>query len=113
MDHVLHIALVAIVVATFFAAPLSVAIPVSALAGAAAIATSVAVTRALRQPPRTGNESIEGGVGIVVEWERGEGLVRYRGERWRATGTSSLRPREPVRILRAEGTMLHVRPENG
>ncbi len=112
MDHVLHIALLAIGLAAFFVAPLSVAIPALLVTGGVAIAMFVAVRRSLRLPPKTGNESVVGGVGTVVVWEHGTALIRHRGELWQAASTSVFRPRDLVRIVRAEGTLLHVRPDN-
>lgn len=113
VDHVLHFALLAIGLAAFFVAPLSVAIPVLLVMGGVAVAMFVAVRRALRLPPKTGNESVAGGVGTVVMWERGAGIVRHKGELWQASGASTFRPRDPVRIVRAEGTLLHVQPDAG
>jgi membrane protein implicated in regulation of membrane protease activity len=112
VDHVLHIALLAVGLATFFVAPLAVAIPALLVIGGVAIAMFVAVNRALHLPPKTGNESVAGGVGTVVAWERGTGLVRHKGELWQASSTSTFRPKDSVRIVRAEGTVLHVRPDN-
>ncbi len=111
-DHVLHAALLVIGLAAFFVAPLPVAIPILLVSGGIAVASFVAVRRALRLPPKTGNESVAGGVGTVVAWERDTGLVRHKGELWQATGTSEFRPRDPVRIVQAEGTLLHIRPDD-
>ncbi|MBI3911326.1 MAG: hypothetical protein HY320_10395 [Armatimonadetes bacterium] len=111
-DHGLHLILVVLAVAGFFVAPPSIAIPVLAAVIAATIATSIAVNRALRAPIRTGNERIVGETATVVEWEGRTGLVRHRGELWRATSASLFRPRESVHIEQIEGTLLRVRPED-
>jgi membrane-bound ClpP family serine protease len=113
MDHALHLLLVILGLAAFFFVPPTVAVAILAVLIATGLAIFAAVNRASRLPPRTGNESVVGSVGMVVEWNQLSGLIRHRGEIWRATSSTLLRPGEPVRILRAEGTMLHVRPENG
>jgi membrane protein implicated in regulation of membrane protease activity len=110
MDHTLHFMLIVAALAAFFVVPPSVAIPILVVTGGAVLATSLAINRARRLPVRTGNESIIEGVATVIEWERPTGLVRHRGELWRATGTSTFKPRETARIVRAEDTLLHVRP---
>lgn len=112
MDHVLHLALLALGVAAFFVVPAAVAVPVAVIAAAAAAGGFVAVTRAARLPVKTGTESLAGQAGTVVEWDAGRGLVRYRSELWRAEGPMALAPRERVCIVGAEGTLLRVRRED-
>lgn len=111
-DHALHFTLLVVALGAFFVVPLLVAIPFFAVMSGVVIATSVAVNRALRLPARTGNESVMGGVGTVVEWRGGTGLVRHRGELWRAASDSTFEVKTRVRIVQAEGTMLRVRPED-
>lgn len=103
--------LVLTAIGIFSLAPLRVAVPVALALAALAVATAYATRRALRLPVKAGNESLVGGVGTVVEWNGGAGLIRYRGELWRATGDGPFRPEERVRVERVEGTWLHVRPE--
>lgn len=110
MDHVLHAVLVVIALAVFAVAPLGVAIPVAAVLAAGSIALFMAANRALRLPPKTGIESLVGGVGRVVEWQGRSGLVWHKGEIWRAASRDPLEPKSYVRITSVEGTLVHVRP---
>lgn len=103
--------LVLIAVGVFSVAPLRVAVPVAPAVAALTVATAYATRRALRLPAKAGNESLGGPVGTVVEWNGDTGLIRHRGELWQATGDGPLRPGERVRVVWAEGTLLHVRPE--
>lgn len=108
VDHALHLAMVLAGVAAFLVAPLPVAIPIFAAMSGLAIASFVAVRRTLRLPPKTGSESLIGDIGTVVEWQQDTGLIRHRGELWRATGMGAFEPRVRVRIVQVEGTVLHV-----
>ncbi len=111
MDHVLHTVLVVAAIGVFFVAPPAVAVPLALAIAGLAVAMARAASRALRLPAKAGNESLAGGTATVVEWTGRTGLIHYRGELWRATGVGPFRPRERVRVVRAEGTLVHVRPE--
>lgn len=111
VDHAFHLAMLALGVAAFFVAPTAVAIPIFLLMTGGAVATFVAIRRAVRLPTRTGNESLAGEIATVVAWENDSGLVRHKGELWRAEGPVALPPRTRVRILSAEGTVLRVQRE--
>lgn len=95
----------------FFVVPAAVAVPVAVIVIAAAAGSFIAVTRAIRLPVKTGTESLAGQAGTVVEWDAGRGLVLYKSELWRAEGPAALAPRERVRVVGAEGTLLRVRRE--
>jgi hypothetical protein len=83
VDHALHLAMLALGVAAFFVVPTVVAVPILLLMTGGAVAT-------------------------VVAWQHDSGLVRHRGELWRAEGPAALTLRTRVRILSAKGTVLLV-----
>lgn len=112
MDHVFHLAMLAIGVAAFFIVPATAAIPIFVVLTGVAVATFVTVRRAVRLPARTGIESLAGDAATVVEWQGDGGLVRHRGEIWRAEAPSALAPRARVRIVAADGTLLRVRQDD-
>jgi len=108
MDHLLHVIMVLAALAAFFVAPFPVAVLVSAVVAGASLALFIAVRRARNAPVTTGIESLVGDTATVIEWERHTGLVRHRGELWRAASGEAFRVKEPVRIVAVDGTLLHV-----
>jgi membrane protein implicated in regulation of membrane protease activity len=108
MDHLLHVIMVLAALAAFFVAPLPVAVLVSAVVAGASVALFIAARRARNAPVRMGIESLVGETATVIEWERHTGLVRHRGELWRAASREPFRVKEHVRIVAVDGTLLHV-----
>lgn len=75
------------------------------------------VLRSRRWKPSTGTEEMTGVTGIVVTALPGavdgivkEGMVRVRGELWRAVAPQPVADGALVRIVRVEGLTLHVEP---
>ncbi len=69
-----------------------------------------AVIRAHRRKPETGQEEMIGAVGKVVEDLDPEGLVKVRGELWKAVSAdgSTIKVGEKVRVVRMDGLTLIV-----
>ncbi len=72
------------------------------------------VLRARKWPPQAGLEEMVAQVGEVIEAIAGgagePGLVRVRGELWRAVTPNPVPRGARVRVVRAEGLTLHVEP---
>jgi membrane-bound serine protease (ClpP class) len=69
-----------------------------------------AAMQARKRPTSTGAEQMIGSRGEVVTWEGLSGQVRVLGEIWAARGTSSLKPKDAVRVVAREGLTLIVEP---
>lgn len=87
-----------IVVATGFGAALAL------LAGSAAV-------RSHGHPVVTGNATLVGRSGEVLNWSATRGDIHIHGERWQARAASPLAPGQRVRVVGREGLMLVVEPE--
>lgn len=74
-----------------------------------------AVIRAHRRKPETGREEMVGEVGKVVEDLDPEGLVKVRGELWKAVskGGETIRVGEKVRVIEIRGLTLIVEKAEG
>lgn len=59
--------------------------------------------RALRLPVQTGREGMVGMQGLALTDIRWEGLVRIRGETWKAAAADPIAKGETVRVLRVDG----------
>jgi membrane-bound serine protease (ClpP class) len=60
----------------------------------------------------TGDHVLVGHVAQVTDLTQGEAWAQVRGERWRVQAARPLQPGERVRVMRVEGLLLHVEPEN-
>ena len=71
------------------------------------------VWRSLKKPVRSGFEGLKGEKGKVIKALDPEGMVLYHGEYWKAVSSSGkpLAPGTSVRLVRAEGLLLVVAPE--
>ncbi|WP_394356111.1 NfeD family protein [Thermococcus stetteri] len=69
-----------------------------------------AVIRAHRRKPETGREEMIGAIGKVVEDLDPEGLIKVRGELWKAVSAdgSTIKVGEKVRVVRMDGLTLIV-----
>ncbi len=63
------------------------------------------------RPPRTGLEALVGRRARVMDWDGRTGTVMVDGERWKASGSSSLAPGDQVRITEARSLTLTVASE--
>ncbi len=63
-----------------------------------------------RRKITSGREALPDMMGTVLDWEGLRGHVFVNGERWRATGPTSLQVGEPVRILAVADLTLKVEP---
>lgn len=72
-----------------------------------------AAFRAHRRPAVTGDDGFVGKHAIVERWQGDTGIVRFRGELWQATATSSLLPEQTVYITGRSGLTLTVKPIPG
>jgi membrane protein implicated in regulation of membrane protease activity len=68
------------------------------------------VLHAQRQPRMTAEEAMVGAVAVVIEVRKGEALVEYQGEIWRAASTVPLHPHDKVLIEAVNGLRLTVVP---
>ncbi|CAB49462.1 NfeD family protein [Pyrococcus abyssi] len=63
----------------------------------------------LKKKPEVGIEGLIGERGIVVEDLTPEGMIKVRGELWRARAISgSIKKREAVKVIRVEGNIMIV-----
>jgi membrane protein implicated in regulation of membrane protease activity len=74
------------------------------------IAVFLKVLQAQRQPRASAEEAMVGARAVVIEAEKGEALVDYQGEIWRAVSTVPLHPHEEVLIQKVNGLRLTVAP---
>jgi membrane-bound serine protease (ClpP class) len=84
---------VALVSATFFAA------------------VTMLLVKSRRRPVVSGPEEMIGDIGQVIDWQDHDGMVRVRGEIWRARAMQSLAAGQRVRVDRLDGLTLVVKPE--
>ncbi|MEE8444911.1 MAG: nodulation protein NfeD [Alphaproteobacteria bacterium] len=66
--------------------------------------------KARRRPVVSGQESMIGGLGQVIDWRGEAGHVRAQGEIWKAAGADKLKSGQRVRIARLKGLTLIVEP---
>lgn len=76
------------------------------------ILTAGFIIRTRRSPVRTGDESIAGSPGVVIEWQDGSGRVRMQGEIWRARSPSALTRGQNVVAQGRDGLVLIVQPQD-
>ncbi len=74
------------------------------------VAVFLKVLHAQRQPRTTAEEAMVGAGAVVIEARKGEVLVEYQGEIWRAVSTVPLHPHEEVLIKAVNGLRLTVVP---
>jgi membrane-bound serine protease (ClpP class) len=79
-------------------------------AGLALLAGAAAV-RSHGRPVVTGNATLIGRSGEVLNWSAAQGEVHIHGERWRARALAPLAPGQRVRVVGREGLTLVVEPE--
>lgn len=93
----------------FLFLPLPVALAVYLpLAGLSAFA-GLKIIEAMRQPASTGAEGMRGAEGIVVTANGRQGVVRVRGELWKAVAPEALTPGARVTIEELKGLTALVR----
>jgi membrane-bound serine protease (ClpP class) len=98
-------------------------------AGGVSLATAVAVTlpfaaltvllmrlvlRSRKWKQATGPEEMIGSEGVVIEpvGNGSDGMIRIRGELWRATSTQPVAEGKSVRVLKIDGLNLYVEPSD-
>ena len=74
------------------------------------LAVFLKVLQAQRKPRTTGEEAMVGAGAVVIEARKGEVLVEYQGEIWRAVSPVPLQPHEEVLIQAVNGLRLTVIP---
>lgn len=67
--------------------------------------------KARRRPVVTGEATLIGVDGEVLDWSDGEGQVQVGAERWHARGAASLREGQRVRVTARDGLTLVVGPD--
>jgi len=94
-----------------YGVPLGLIVPLSI---ASALAVFIIVTLALkarRRPVVTGREELIGAAGEVLEDFTGEGWARVHSETWRVASAAPLKRGQKVRVVRAQGLVLTVEPQ--
>ena len=86
----------------FVILPFPVALPLYLVVVMVSALMYTAIWRALRLPPSTGLEAMSGGRAHVVKALHPAGVIRYRGELWRAVADEPVDPGTPVWIARVE-----------
>ncbi len=95
----------------FSVLPFPVAAPLYAVVAVASWLLYRVTMQALRLRVKTGSEGMAGGLAYVVDPLSPEGVVRYRGELWRAVGDERIERGARVRIERVDGMTVIVRRE--
>lgn len=101
--HVLLFALPVLGLALFFILPWGQALPVYVAIVLLSIVLYRETARVLRLPVQTGPEGMEGIEGFALTDIRWEGVVRVRGETWKAVSREPIAAGEKIRLLRVEG----------
>jgi len=80
-------------------------------AGAVMLLIVAVIIRSRSEPVASGGESMPGQTGKVIEWQDGEGRVRFQGEIWRARSDDGpFDPGTAIRIMDRDGLTLIVGP---
>jgi membrane-bound serine protease (ClpP class) len=66
--------------------------------------------KARRRPVVSGESSLLGATGALVEFAAGEGWASVRGEPWRVRGSTALAVGQTVRVVAVQGNTLEVAP---
>ena len=69
--------------------------------------------KARRRPVVSGESSMLGATGALVEFTAGEGWASVRGEPWRVRGSTALAVGQTVRVVAVQGNTLEVAPAEG
>lgn len=77
-------------------------------AGFILLVSSLAL-RALKQPAMVGHQTLLHQKGIVLVWKHNEGMIKLKGETWRAKSHDHLRPGDDVIVEELEGLILSVK----
>ena len=107
-----HLLLLLPVVAlpVFWFLPMSVSVPVYAVASGISVAIYLFALKAMRRPVRTGREHLIGAKGRVVDATDGHMTVWVDGESWSATSDRQLATGDQVRVVALDGLILRVEP---
>jgi membrane-bound serine protease (ClpP class) len=89
----------------------AVIVAATALGALLALLAGAAAVRSHGQPVVTGNATLIGRSGEVLNWSAAQGEVHVHGERWRARAFAPLAPGQRVRVVGREGLTLVVEPE--
>jgi membrane-bound serine protease (ClpP class) len=89
----------------------AVIVAATALGAGLALLAGAAAVRSHGRPVVTGNATLIGRSGEVLNWSAEQGEVHVRGERWRARAAAPLAPGQRVRVVGREGLTLVVEPE--
>jgi len=82
-----------------------------ALSGALVLVAIVSfAVRARRRPVVSGIEALSGETAEAVEDFEREGLVRVRGEIWKARSIAPVHAGQRLRVGRVDGLLVHVEP---
>jgi membrane-bound serine protease (ClpP class) len=84
---------------------------VAVVAGLVFMTIGTVVVRARRRAVVAGPEQMVGLVGPVLQWSGNEGLVRVRGEIWRARASAPLTRGQFVKVTGLDGLSVTVTPE--
>ena len=94
----------------FWIWPMSVAVPVYAVASGISFAAYAAALKAMRRPVLTGREHMLGAKGQVVSTADGHMTAMIDGELWTATSDRELTVDDEVSVISLEGLKLRVEP---
>jgi membrane-bound serine protease (ClpP class) len=75
------------------------------------LTTLTMLMRARNRAVVSGMEQMIGSTGEVRDWSETQGSIMVHGERWRARSDLPLVPGQSVKVIKAEGLTLDVRPE--
>jgi membrane-bound serine protease (ClpP class) len=89
----------------------AVIVTVTGLGAALAFLAGSVAVRSHGRPLVTGNATLIGRSGEVLNWSATQGEVHIHGERWRARAATSLVPGQRVLVIGREGLTLVVAPE--
>ncbi len=97
-----------------YGVPWSVILPVTVVSALFIFFVAGMALRARRRPVVSGSEEMIGSIGVVLEDFAGkEGVARVHGETWRISSPQALGRGQKVRVVRINGLLLEVTPENG
>jgi membrane-bound serine protease (ClpP class) len=75
------------------------------------LALMMALARSRQRPVVSGQETMIGSRGQVLDWGGAAGRIRIHGEIWAARGPAGLAPGSAVRVRRIDGLTVEVEPE--
>jgi len=83
---------------------------VAVVSGALIVAVAGMAARSRQRPVVSGDVTLLGAPGTVIEFAAGEGWADVNGERWRVRAAQPLQPGQRVRVTRVDRLTLEVSP---